>query len=98
MRRRPVVVPVWLHPQGDDLMLDVVVSVRASRTRVMGVHDNRLKLQLAAPPADGQANDALVRFLAEALQVARAQIESPQEPLASAKLCASHRCLWPGHC
>ena len=74
-RRQRLQVPAWVHPQGDDFLLDVVVSVRAARTRAMGVYDNRLKLQLAAAPSDGQANDALVRFMAEALQVARAQVE-----------------------
>ena len=31
----------------------------------MGIHDGRLKIQLSAPPADGQANKALVKFLGE---------------------------------
>lgn len=57
------------------MLIDVIVSPRASRTRVMDVHDNRLKIQLAAPPVDGQANDALVRFVAGELEVARAQVE-----------------------
>ncbi len=56
-------------------MLDVLVSPRGSRNRVMGVHDNRLKVQLTAPPVDGKANEMLVRFLAEELRVARAQVE-----------------------
>ena len=56
-------------------MLDITVAPRASRNRVMGVHDNRLKIQLAAPPVEGKANDALVRFLADTLGVARAQVD-----------------------
>lgn len=67
--------PGWMHAQGPDVILDVLVAPRASRTRVMGVHDNRLKIQLAAPPVEGQANAALVRFVADALEVARAQVE-----------------------
>ncbi|MBI5510072.1 MAG: YggU family protein [Deltaproteobacteria bacterium] len=64
-----------MHEQGNAVLLDVLVSPRASRNRVVAVHDNRIKIQLCAPPTDGQANDALVRFLAAALDVARAQIE-----------------------
>ncbi|MBN1959574.1 MAG: YggU family protein [Deltaproteobacteria bacterium] len=56
-------------------MLDVLIAPRASRNRIMGVHDNRLKIQLTAPPVDGKANDALIRFLAESLAISRAQIE-----------------------
>ncbi len=68
-------IPPWMHPQGDDLLLDVLVSPKATRSRLMGVHDNRLKIQLAATPVDGKANDALVRFLAEILGVSKAQVE-----------------------
>ena len=68
-------VPVWLHPLGDAVMLDVIVAPRASRTRIIGVFDNRLKIQIAAPPVDNAANDALITYLARILDVARAQIE-----------------------
>lgn len=84
-RHLAVSYPIWFHPQGDDILLDVIVSPRATRTRIMGVHDNRLKIQLAAPPADGKANDALVRFLAEVLQVARAQVEIVGGPASTRK-------------
>ncbi len=77
MPERPLgpVIPAWLTVQEEDLRVEVLVSPRASRTRIMGVHDNRLKIQLAAPPVEGKANDALVRFLADTLGVARAQVE-----------------------
>ena len=47
------------------------VAPRASRTRVMGLHDGRVKLAVAAPPVEGQANDEIVKFLARALGVGR---------------------------
>jgi uncharacterized protein (TIGR00251 family) len=71
----PTRYPAWLSPRSDGVLLDVLVSPRASRNRIMGVHDNRLKIQLAAPPVEGKANDALVRFLALALGVPRAKVE-----------------------
>ena len=67
--------PSWLHDQGDVVLLDVIVVPRASRNRVVAVYDDRLKVQLTAPPVDGRANEALVRFLASELEVARAQVE-----------------------
>jgi uncharacterized protein (TIGR00251 family) len=54
--------------------LDLVVQPRASRTRAVGEHDGRLKLQLAAPPVDGEANAELVAFLARALGVRKADV------------------------
>jgi uncharacterized protein (TIGR00251 family) len=41
---------------------------------VVGEHDGRLKLQLAAPPVDGEANAALVQFLAGALGVRKGEV------------------------
>ena len=67
--------PAWLHEQGEQLLIDVVVAPRASRTRIMGVYEGRLKIQLAAPPVDGKANEALIRFIADAVGIARAQVE-----------------------
>ena len=67
--------PPWLHQHGEDVLIDVAVVPKASRTRILNVYDDRLKIQLAAPPVDGQANDALVRFLADTLDMPRVQIE-----------------------
>jgi uncharacterized protein (TIGR00251 family) len=55
-------------------VLELLVQPRSSRSRVIGEHDGRLKIQLAAPPVDGEANDALLRFLAAALKVKRADV------------------------
>ncbi|BDG08334.1 UPF0235 protein [Anaeromyxobacter paludicola] len=55
-------------------VLEVLVQPRASRTRAAGEHDGRLKVQLAAPPVDGEANRALVEFLADALSVRKADV------------------------
>ncbi len=55
--------------------LDVQVVPRASRSRIVGPHDGRLKIQLAAPPVDGAANEALVDLLAETLEVPRGAVQ-----------------------
>lgn len=66
--------PAWLREEAGGVALEVLVQPRASRTRVVGEHDGRLKVQLAAPPVDGEANQALVAFLAEALGVRKADV------------------------
>ncbi len=59
-----------VRPGPDDTVeVDVQVSPRASRSRVLGRHGDRLKVQLAAPPADGAANRALLDVIARALDV-----------------------------
>ena len=64
----------WLKPMPAGVELAVLVQPRASRTRVVGEHDGLLKIQLAAPPVDGEANAALLEFLARCLGVSRRQV------------------------
>ena len=46
----------------------------APRTRLRGIHGGALKVDLAAEPEDGAANDELVRFVAGLLGVPRAAV------------------------
>ena len=63
----------WLKPRARTAWSSpLLVQPRASRTRVVGEHDGQLKIQLAAPPVDGEANAALVEFLAKLLRRAPA--------------------------
>jgi uncharacterized protein (TIGR00251 family) len=64
----------WVRDEVGAAVLEVLVQPRASRTRVVGEHDGRLKVQLAAPPVEGEANQALVEFLAGELGVRRAEV------------------------
>ena len=52
----------------------MLVQPRASRSRVTGWHDGRLKVQLTAPPVDGEANEALLKFLSKLLGVPRRDV------------------------
>ena len=65
----------WLREEAGAVTLELLIQPRASRTRVVGEHDGRLKVQLAAPPVDGEANAALVEFLARALSVRKGDVE-----------------------
>jgi uncharacterized protein (TIGR00251 family) len=47
---------------------------RARATGVAGRHGDALKIRVAAPPADGAANDELIRFLAARLGLPRSAI------------------------
>lgn len=55
-------------------MLAVQVQPRAARSEIGGWHGGALKVRLAAPPVDGAANDALLRYLAERLGTSRANV------------------------
>jgi hypothetical protein len=45
----------------------VYATPRASKTRAVGYHDGRVRIQLAAPPVDGEANAELARYIAKLL-------------------------------
>ncbi len=54
--------------------ITVKVQPRARTTRLAGRMENAYRLQLAAPPVDGKANEACIAFLAEAAGVARSRV------------------------
>lgn len=60
------------HAEGT--LADILVSPRASRSRIVGLHDERVKVQIAAPPVDGEANEEVVAFFSRALGLPRAQV------------------------
>lgn len=64
-----------LSAHGDRTRLALVVAPNAKRTAVEGLHDGALRLRLAAPPVDGKANEALLRWLAGELGLPRRALE-----------------------
>lgn len=64
--------PLEATPGGVRLRLRI--QPRASRSEIVGLHGDTIRIRLAAPPVDGAANEELVRHLAETLGVARRAI------------------------
>lgn len=64
---------VRLKP-GGGVSLVVMVQPNAKATEVVGIHGGALKIRVASPPVDGAANEALVEFLAESLQVKKRDV------------------------
>ena len=53
------------------MRLQIHVQPRASRTEVVGLHGDAIKVRIAAPPVEGAANDELVRYLSRQLGVSK---------------------------
>jgi uncharacterized protein (TIGR00251 family) len=54
-----------------EAILSIRVIPRSPRTRVDGRRGDAILIRLAAPPVDGAANEALLAFLSEVLEVPR---------------------------
>jgi uncharacterized protein (TIGR00251 family) len=64
----------WFRWDGEDLILDCHLQPRASKDEFAGLHGERMKIRLTAPPVEGKANAHLMAFLAAAFGVAKSQV------------------------
>lgn len=60
--------------QGNDLIITCHLQPKASKSEVVGLHDNALKIRIKAPPVDGKANTELIKFLAKEFAVRKNDI------------------------
>lgn len=62
----------WLSssPKGTILHLYIQPSV----TEASGLYNDRLKIKIKAPPRDGEANEAVIEFMAKILGVAKKNV------------------------
>jgi uncharacterized protein (TIGR00251 family) len=58
-----------------DVLLSIHVIPGASRSEWAGLHGERMKLRLAAPPAEGKANKALITMLADQLGISKNRVQ-----------------------
>lgn len=68
----------WYRRDGESLSLTLHVQPGAKRTQISGLHGEALKIRLAAPPIEGRANEALLRFIADTFGVPMRQVELKQ--------------------
>lgn len=65
-----------LHDGQRGSALAVRVTPRASRNEIVELlEDGTIKVRIAAPPADNEANEALINFLSEILGVPRSKLD-----------------------
>lgn len=60
--------------QNGHWVLTLYIQPNASRTEFAGLHDGALKIKVAAPPTDHQANDKLLEFLRKSFKVNKKQV------------------------
>ena len=56
-------------------MLKLHVTPRGSRSEITGWRQDTLCVKITAPPVEGAANAAIVKFIADSLGVRKSQVE-----------------------
>lgn len=64
----------WFSWRGEALLVQIYLQPRASKDRIVGIHDNHLKISLTTPPVDGRANQHLITFIAECFDVPKSRV------------------------
>ena len=65
----------FFQPTAQGYLLRLTVVPGAQRTQVVGLHGDRLKVRLAAPPEKGSANRELIDFLARSLNLPKSSFK-----------------------
>jgi uncharacterized protein len=66
--------PISIRETATGAVFRIRVVPRASRSEMVGIQGDALKLRINSPPVEGKANDECIRFLAEVLGVKKAQV------------------------
>jgi uncharacterized protein len=65
-----------LHDGQRGSALAVRVTPRASRNEIVELlHDGTIKVRIAAPPSDNEANETLIEFLSEVLGIPKSRLD-----------------------
>ena len=64
----------WIKPHKHGSSLFLYIQPGASQSELAGEHDERLKVKIKAPPRDGEANECLIKFFSEVLEISKREI------------------------
>jgi uncharacterized protein len=64
----------WIKARGENILIPVRVQPGASKDAIACIREGYLLIRLCSPPVDGRANDSLVRFVADRLDIPRSSV------------------------
>ena len=67
------------------MILHCHLQPSAANDEIVGVHNNRLKIRITAPPIDGKANGHLIKWFSKLFKVPKGDIEILQGELGRQK-------------
>lgn len=69
---------LFCRERSKGLSISLHVQPRARKTEIVGVHGESLKVKVAAPPVEGEANEELIQFFAKFLGVSKSAVRLMQ--------------------
>lgn len=76
---------VYYSWQGEDLILHCQFQPKAASDEIVGIHGDRLKIRITAPPVDGKANEHIIKWFSKLFKVPKSDIEILQGELGRQK-------------
>ena len=67
--------PIWLKQTPTGIVLNLYCQPGAKQTKVVGLHDDCLKISLQAPAIENKANEFLLGWLSKQLKIPQKQIQ-----------------------
>ena len=64
----------WCSVIPGGIRLAVQIAPNAKKTEIIGALEDALKIKLHAPPVDGRANEALIRYIADTLHIPKSAV------------------------
>jgi uncharacterized protein (TIGR00251 family) len=58
-----------------EITLKIYLQPRSSKNEILGPYRDGIKVRVTAPPAEGKANEALIRCLAKEFDIPPSQVE-----------------------
>ncbi len=64
----------WIRPHKNGSLLLLYIQPGASKSEVAGLHGDRLKIRIKAPPVEGEANRELISFISSELGISSSKV------------------------
>ena len=68
----------FFHERKGVLTVTLYVQPRAKKTEIVGTREHALKIKVAAPPVDGEANEEIARFFSKFLKIPKSAVQLKQ--------------------
>jgi uncharacterized protein (TIGR00251 family) len=61
---------VFLKQTNNGVLVQIHIQPNAKKSEISGLHGESLKIRIHSPPVDGEANEALLKFLSQTIGTA----------------------------